>query len=91
MKNEFGYLEKLPYKKSYKSISALPVIRQVQRARNLIAHEYCIYHGDRKIERASWLELFADYPESYNKPVMLARQRLLRLTGTKEFLGLLRQ
>lgn len=82
-------LEKLPYKKPYKSISALPVIRQVQQARNLIAHEYHIHHGHQKLQRAGWLELFSDYPASYSKPVMLARQRLLRLSGTKEFLELL--
>jgi len=82
-------LEKLPYKKPYKSISALPVIRQVQQARNLIAHEYYIDHRHRKLQRASWLELFSDYPASYKKPVMLARQRLLRLSGTKEFMELL--
>ncbi len=82
-------LEKLPYKKPYKSIAALPVIRQVQQARNLITHEYYIDHRHRKLQRANWLELFADYPASYTKPVMLARQRLLRLSGTQEFMELL--
>lgn len=84
-------LEKLPYKKAYKSIAALPVIRQVQQVRNLLAHEYYIDRRHRKLQGASWLELFADYPASYEKPVKLARQRLLRLSGTKEFLELLQK
>lgn len=81
-------LEKLPFKKTYKSVAALPVIRQVQQARNLIAHEYHVFHGTPKLKRAQWLALFIDYPASYKKPVALARKRILRLTGTKEFLEL---
>lgn len=81
-------LEKLPFKKPYKSVAALPVIRQVQQARNLIAHEYFISDETPKLKRAQWLTLFTDYPTSYKKPVALARQRILRLTGTKEFLEL---
>ena len=69
-------LEKLPYNKPYKSIQALPVVRQVQQARNLIAHEYYIDHRHKKLQKAGWLKLFEDYPKSYTKPVMLARQRL---------------
>lgn len=81
-------IEKLPFKKSYKSVAALPVIRQVQQARNIIAHEYFVWQGTRRIQNAQWSSLFADYPDSYRKPVALARQRILRLTGTKEFLEL---
>lgn len=82
-------LEKLPLKKSYKSAAALPVIRKVQQARNFIAHEYHVFHKHPRLAKMSWLDLFADYPASYTKPVQLARQRLARLSGTKEFLELL--
>jgi len=82
-------LEKLPLKKFYKSVSALPVIRKVQQARNFIAHEYHVFDGHPKLSKAGWADLFADYPTSYVKPVQLARQRLLRFTGIKEFLALL--
>jgi hypothetical protein len=79
-------IEKIPFKRPYKSVAALPVIRQVQQVRNLVAHEYYIFHGHPKLKKAQWLGLFSEYPASYRKPVMLARQRILRLTGTKEFL-----
>ena len=82
-------LERLPLKKSYKSAAALPVIRKVQQARNFIAHEYHVFHEHPKLAKAGWLDLFVDYPNSYVKSVQLAHQRLLRLTGTKEFLELL--
>lgn len=79
-------LEKLKYKKVYKSIEAFPVIREVQQIRNLLAHEYYIHHAHKKLHGAKWAYLFADYPKSYLKPVQTARQRLARLAGTKEFM-----
>ncbi len=82
-------LEKLKYKKVYKSVAALPVIREVQQVRNLLAHEYYIGDDHRKFVGAKWAHLFANYPDSYAKPVKLARMRLDRLSGTKEFMKLL--
>jgi hypothetical protein len=79
-------LERLPYKKQYKSIEAMPVIRQVQQVRNLLAHEYYIDQRHNKLVGASWLHLFDNYPQSYDRPVKLARMRLLRLSGSREFL-----
>ena len=84
-------LEKLKYKKVYKSVAALPVVREVQQVRNLLAHEYYIHHGHKKLVGAKWAHLFANYPDSYSKPVKLARLRLLRLSGTKEFMEVLNQ
>lgn len=80
-------LEKLPYKKQYKSIEAMPVIRQVQQVRNLLAHEYYIHESHHKLQGAPWLPLFDNYPDSYEEPVKRARMRLHRLSGSKEFLG----
>lgn len=82
-------LERLPYRKPYKSALALPVIRQVQQARNFIAHEWYAHQDHHKLRKANWLSLFSNYPASYTEPVKLARQRLLRLSGTKEFLEIL--
>lgn len=79
-------IEKLPLKKSYKSIAALPVIRHIQKVRNLVAHEWHIHDRDRRIINANWLYLFSDYPVSYDTPIKLARSRLWRLSATKEFL-----
>ncbi|WP_293007902.1 hypothetical protein [Nitrosomonas sp.] len=78
-------LEKLPYKKQYKAIEAMPVIRQLQQVRNLLAHEYNIHHRHKKLSTANWLYLFDDYPNSYEKPVKLAKRRLDRLFGSREF------
>lgn len=82
-------IERLPLKKSYKSVAALPVLRKVQQARNFIAHEHHVFYGNPRLTKAGWLDLFTDYPHSYVKPVTLARRRLMRLSNTKEFLELL--
>lgn len=79
-------LEKLNLKKSYKSAASMPVVRHIQQVRNLIAHEFFIHESHKKLANPAWAYLFDNYPESYMKPVKTARQRLLRLSGTKEFL-----
>lgn len=79
-------LERLPYQRRYKSIAAMPVIRQVQQIRNLLAHEYYIHERHEKLNGANWLPLFENYPASYDKPVQLAKMRLRRLSGSREFL-----
>src|SRR5689334_15523425 len=55
-------IEKLPLKRQYKSVAALPVVRHVQQARNLIAHEWYVTHDHRRLANAGWLYLFADWP-----------------------------
>jgi hypothetical protein len=79
-------LEKLPYRKQYKAIEAMPVIRQLQQARNLLAHEHHISHRHDKLAGSSWLYLFDDYPSSYDAPVKLAKRRIDRLFASSEFL-----
>jgi hypothetical protein len=79
-------LEKIPYQKQYKAIEAMPVIRKVQQIRNLLAHEYYVDQHHKKLNGANWLSLLDDYPKSYEKPVKLAKRRMDRLFGSREFL-----
>jgi|GEM_PF-3223138 hypothetical protein len=79
-------LERLPYRKKYTSLRAIPLIRKIQQARNYLAHQTYVMDRDNKLQKANWTDLFKDYPASYEKAVQTARAGLGRLINTNEFL-----
>jgi hypothetical protein len=79
-------LERLKYRKKYRSLRALPLIRKIQQARNYIAHQTYVHHADGKLKNANWADLFSDYPRSYERAVLSAREGLGRLCRTNELL-----
>lgn len=80
-------LEKLPYKKRYKSLEYLPIIRHIQRVRNIVAHDWHVSDYPRKLKSESWAYLFEQWPISYETAVKKADTALGRIINTNEFVG----
>lgn len=79
-------LEKIPYKKKYKSLDHLSVIRHLQRVRNIVAHDWHVSDYPKKMKSESWSYLFEDWPVSYEKAVKKADSALGRILNTNELL-----
>src|SRR3954469_18257112 len=60
--DKLSILERLPYRKKYLALRSLTHIRQLQQARNRLAHDQYLHDRDEKLASASWLKLFEDYP-----------------------------
>ena len=83
-------LEKIPYRKKYKSYECFKTIRLIQQLRNAIAHEYFFHEGQKKLTNKPWHYLLLDWPKTYASEVNKTRRQLERLTGTNEFLKFIR-
>ena len=83
---KISILEKIPYKKRYKSLDHLAVVRHVQRVRNIVAHDWHVSDFPKKLKSEGWAYLFKQWPESYDAAVKKADNALGRIINTNEFL-----
>lgn len=82
--DKLSIIESIPFKKRYKSLESLKLIRQLQQARNLAAHGRHLTANDKKIKNANWGKLFENYPNNYKKSVQKIRASISKLINTKE-------
>jgi hypothetical protein len=75
--DKLSILERLPYRKKYLALKSLTHIRQLQQARNRLAHDHYLHDRDEKLVSASWLKLFDDYPNSRPIGTRTTNSRLL--------------
>ncbi len=86
LNDKISILEKLPYKKQYKSLAALKLVRQLQRIRNILAHRAHVSDYRKKINSEDWAYLFEDWPGNYERAVRNAQRHFGRLINSNEFL-----
>lgn len=84
--DKISIIERLPFKKRYKSLESVQLIRQLQNMRNLAAHGRHFMEHDKKLKNANWRHLLEDYPSNYSKAVNKVRRSISRLIDTKEVL-----
>ena len=78
-------LKRIDFKKRYKSLECISTLQRVKRLRNLVAHKHFVPQDDKLLLDNELVKMLSDYPESYEREVKLAKQRLHRLANTKEF------
>lgn len=86
LNDKLTILEKLPYRKQYKSLEAFKLIRHLQRVRNILAHRSHISDYPKEIKSEEWAYLFVDWPVTYSRVVGNAHRYLSRLINSNEFL-----
>ena len=85
LNDKLTILEKLPYRKQYKSLGAFNLIRHLQRVRNILAHRSHISDYPKEINTDEWAYLFVDWPVTYGRVVGNAHRYLSRLINSNEF------
>ena len=86
LNDRLSILEKLPYRRRYKSLNAFKLIRQLQRIRNILAHSRRVSDYPKEIKIEDWAYLFENWPKDYNDAVRNATRYLGRLINSKEFI-----
>ena len=86
LNDKLSILEKLPYRRRYKSLGAFKLIRQLQRIRNILAHRSYVSDHRKVLNIEDWAYLFEDWPRTYDTTVKNARRYLGRLINSNEFL-----
>lgn len=86
LNDKVSILEKLPYRKQYKSLEAFKLVRHLQRVRNVVAHRSYISDYPKELNAQEWAYLFEDWPATYNRVVGNAHRYLGRLINSNEFL-----
>lgn len=85
--SKISVIEKLPFKKRYKSMEAFRTIRHLQQLRNVVAHARHFSGWEEKIQNPKWAYLMEDYPKSFKNAVVTSRLAIGKLTNTKEVWG----
>jgi len=86
LNDKVGILERLPYRKQYKSLAAFKLIRQLQRVRNILAHRSYVSDYPKELKADDWAYLFENRPSTYDQVVGTAHRYLGRLINSNEFL-----
>jgi len=82
---KISILERIPYKRKYKSLEHLNILRHLQRVRNIVAHNWHISDYPKKMKTESWSYLFENWPTTYQEEVRKVNKALGRIIDTKEF------
>jgi hypothetical protein len=79
LNDKVGILERLPYRRQYKSLGAFKLIRQLQRVRNILAHRSYVSDYPKELKADDWCYLFENWPSTYDRVVGTAHRYLSRL------------
>ena len=79
---------RINFKRRYKSLECIKTIQKLRRLRNAVAHQHFVTPHDKLFLDNELKKMLEDWPQSYEREVKLAIQRLYRIGNTKEFLHL---
>ena len=79
-------LSSIKFKRKYKSLECIAVLKRLQKLRNHVAHSYFTIHFDKIFKDIQLIKLLNDYPFQYGRTIKTAKNQLWRLTSVKEFM-----